>query len=183
MALLTEESVPAEFKSACGCITIHGLMASFLASDHPQLTDYKTWTETWPSMEDFEQSMPMLWSKKFHTRVGRSGINSILPPAIRSSNTSMAPLDENMTSSLLYKQEANFDRDLAAIQNVSPRIDVEWYRYCWLIVNTRTFYYELPGLIEKRLNKDCMVMCPFLDLFNHADEGVSGDNFGVYESG
>lgn len=74
---------------------------------------------------------------------------------------------------LLAKQETKFQKDLEIVQQTDPDISVDWYKYCWLIVNTRSFYYELPGLKEQRPKRDCLVMCPFVDLFNHADEGVS----------
>jgi hypothetical protein len=53
--------------------------------------------------------------------------------------------------------------------------------YTWLIVNTRTFYWDYPDLpnshprLPKRRPKltadDCYCMCPFMDYFNHSDVG------------
>ena len=56
-----------------------------------------------------------------------------------------------------------------------------------MIVNTRCFYWDYPDLPPSRLPKkrqsltadDCYAMCPFLDYFNHADEGVRRDSFPV----
>ena len=78
-----------------------------------------------------------------------------------------------MSRGLLHEQEVKFDKDLVAMQKAFLDIDVDWYQYCWLVVNTRSFYYELPGLKSKRPKEDCMVMCPVIDLFNHGDQGVS----------
>lgn len=47
--------------------------------------------------------------------------------------------------------------------------------YYWLLVNTRTFYHERPGMKKaKTAREDRMALCPFADYFNHADadEGV-----------
>ena len=73
----------------------------------------------------------------------------------------------------MYLEEARFGKDFVVVQKAYPSIEVGLYKYCWLVVNTRTFYYELPGLKGQRPKGDCMVMCPFADLFNHADQGVS----------
>ena len=103
---------------------------------------------------------------------------SILPPAIGCgawAHPSLTMFREAMSPGLLKKQETKFDRDFATVQRLFPNIDVDLYEYCWLIVNTRSFYYELPGLKEKRSKEDCLVLCPFADLFNHADGGVSNE--------
>ena len=101
---------------------------------------------------------------------------SLLPPAIGFDVWAHPSLDSfhgDMSRGLLQKQEVKFGKDLIAMQKAFPHTNVEWYQYCWLIVNTRTFYYELPRLKSIRPSEDCMVMCPYIDLFNHADQGVS----------
>ena len=70
-------------------------------------------------------------------------------------------------------EKSRFQKDLEIVQQVLPSISLKLYRYCWLIVNTRSFFYEVPRLKGKRSRRDCLAMCPFADLFNHADEGVS----------
>ena len=101
---------------------------------------------------------------------------SLLPPVIGCgvwADPSLDSFHEDMSRGSLHEQEGKFGRDLVAMRKAFPDIDVDWYQYCWLVVNTRTFYYELPGLKSKRPKEDRMVMCPFIDLFNHADQGVS----------
>lgn len=42
------------------------------------------------------------------------------------------------------------------------------------IVNTRSLFYKLDTQDYKELSKeDCMALCPFIDYFNHSDDGVS----------
>lgn len=64
----------------------------------------------------------------------------------------------------------------------------ELFTYYWLIVNTRTFYWDYSTISTKRKGKpgkklvgdDCMTLCPFADYFNHADGGVSGHASSVF---
>jgi hypothetical protein len=62
----------------------------------------------------------------------------------------------------------------------------ERYRYFWIVVNSRCFYWEYAKVVnkaggvvgpwrKKRRVQDpneCMALCPVADYFNHADEGV-----------
>ena len=41
----------------------------------------------------------------------------------------------------------------------------------WAVVNTRTLFYK-PASYQDALREDCMCLCPFIDYFNHSDEGV-----------
>ena len=77
-------------------------------------------------------------------------------------------------SSLLAKQEAKLQRDWETVQKAYPGAKFEEYRYYWLLVNTRCFYYDIPLRLEPRDHEDKMILCPWLDYLNHADEGVSG---------
>ena len=179
-ALLTERSIPATFRRDYTEITIHGLLAAFLASGHPQLEQYQPWAATWPTPSDLQECMPMLWPAKIRMRadvqLSPTKSCSLMPPAMGCgawAHPSLMVFRDSFAPGLLAKQETNFRRDLEIVRQTNPAISIEWYKYCWLIVNTRSFYYELPGLKEKRPKKDCLVMCPFVDLFNHAGEGVS----------
>ncbi|CAF9931011.1 MAG: hypothetical protein HETSPECPRED_007771 [Heterodermia speciosa] len=152
--LLTEDSLPANLKSKFENLSIHGLLASFLASDYPQLKQYKEWAATWPTPNDFRECMPMLWPQSLRTRmhVRDSGkyACSMLPPAIGCgdwAHHSLVMFREAVGPGLLRKQEIKFQKDLETVQQVLPGISLESYR------------------------KDCLAMCPFADLFNHADEG------------
>ena len=56
------------------------------------------------------------------------------------------------------------------------------YTYFWLIVNTRSFYFEIPGCDVVQKYDDRMVFCPFADYFNHNDHGVSLLYWFVFEA-
>ena len=184
-ALLTEESIPREFKKKLGGITVHGLLASFLAIGGAATESYAPWQATWPSMADFRACMPILWPEKLRTRLdvdahGYENICSLLAPAIgngRWAHDSLAGFGERMSRGLLHQQEEKFRRDWETVERVFSEADRDTYLYCWLVVNTRSFYFELPGLKETRPKEDHMVLCPFVDYFNHADHGVSGVEF------
>jgi hypothetical protein len=82
---------------------------------------------------------------------------------------------------LLTAQRSNLERDYVNIHAIHPSISRHLFTYTWLIVNTRTFYWEYPDLpnAHPRLPKkrpqltsdDCYAMCPFMDYFNHSDKG------------
>ncbi len=71
-------------------------------------------------------------------------------------------------------------KDWAIVSKTFPNSTLEKYTYHWLIINTRSFYYELLGAKIQPARKDRMVLCPFVDYFNHADHGcnVSFDQTG-----
>ena len=87
----------------------------------------------------------------------------------------------NAATTLLTKQRSNLEKDWNDLRIHIPSITQELYTYTWLIVNTRTFYWDYPDLpnshprLPKRRAKltadDCYCMCPFIDYFNHSDVG------------
>lgn len=187
-ALLTVDSVPTSFKCRHDGITVHGLLASFLAfGSSEELDRYRLWMATWPSPGDFEESTPIMWSSTTSNFVESSnkdeGYGSLghdfcpLPPDIsgqwNTSNLHIVPSTAN--SGLLAKQKTRFEKDWAKVASAIPDADRERYMYYWLLVNTRTFYHEAPAKDKKKTAKeDRMALCPFADSFNHADvdEGV-----------
>jgi hypothetical protein len=82
---------------------------------------------------------------------------------------------------LLTNQRSNLEKDWNDVRKHITSVSEDLYTYTWLIVNTRTFYWEYPDLpnshprLPKRRNKlasnDCYAMCPFMDYFNHSDVG------------
>ena len=92
-ALLTINTIPEDFKRLHQGISVHGLLASFLAFGVPDPSFYSPWKSSWPSMKDLEESMPILWPNSMrepinndgypHYTIGQSQNSSfILPPAI-----------------------------------------------------------------------------------------------------
>lgn len=139
--------------------TVHGKLAASLAlwySD-PAHDEYTLWQAVWPTEEDFRATMPIYYNKR---------LQDLLPIA---------------ASTLLKNQLTKLDKDWADFKPHLPSISNDLYTYTWLIVNTRTFYWNYPDLpnshprLPKRKNKltgdDCYAMCPFMDYFNHSDIG------------
>jgi hypothetical protein len=101
--------------------------------------------------------MPIFYSKELH---------DLLPHA---------------ATRILANQRTNLERDWNSLHIHLPAISKDLFTYTWLIVNTRTFYWEYPDmpnshphLPKKRTQltaDDCYAMCPFMDYFNHSDIG------------
>ena len=183
-ALLTVNSIPKRFRALHEGITVHGLLASFLAFGGSKSSYYGPWAATWPSMNELRESMPILWSCKLNQMLGSDGKSSainryhevsplVLPPAIGGRWQYVSPLSRvSEDVGLLNQQARKFIADWNIVSRVFVDRDWEDYAYCWLLVNTRSFYFELPDA-SNTLQADRMVMCPFVDYFNHNDHGVS----------
>ncbi len=181
--LLTIDSVPASLRDLHEGISVHGLLASFLAFGDPEdLHPYDPWTATWPSLQDLEQSMPILWPTTMTEATSSScqlnGRNSSrhgycpLPPDIsgRWHKVTSENSPATLNSGLLAKQKRKFEKDWAKVLPAVHNADREKYLYYWILVNTRTFYHERPGMRKvKTPREDRMALCPFADYFNHAD--------------
>lgn len=197
-ALLTAQMIPEDFRSKHQGITIHGLLASFLAfSDEPDtVARYEPWRNVWPSFADFKESMPILWPEKIKAFYPDSDIRDYprpgllaLPPAIGgvwADESIRYPLPRGSAvpgnrcvreSSLLGKQEQKLRHDFTIVKSAIPTAELEKYTYSWLIVNTRTFYFVAPGMETPSNPDDYMALCPFADYFNHASSGVGPKPF------
>lgn len=132
-------------------------------------------------MADFQECMPILWHENWQNlcevdRKDSRNIRSLLPPAIRNgcwAHPSVSKFRDQMCEGLLDAQEKKFQKDFDTVRNVFPSRARDTYLYYWLVVNTRSFYFELPGAKATKPKEDHMVLCPFADFFNHADHGVS----------
>ncbi|CAO2657753.1 Nn.00g038790.m01.CDS01 [Neocucurbitaria sp. VM-36] len=146
--------------------TVHGRLAASLAlwyTGTPSPTDYTPWQSVWPTPSDFHSTMPLYYPPS---------LRSLLPPP---------------ATPLLTTQLANLEKDWSDLSPHLPpssTITKDVYTYTWLIVNTRTFYWDYPDLPNshprlprKRRGEltanDCYAMCPFMDYFNHSDEGCT----------
>jgi len=96
---------------------------------------------------------------------------------------------------LLAKQKKKMNGDLEAVREyhhkrvemLSPDENTfsDIYRYAWMLVNSRSFYWDYPAAQPERKQSrgkqkpkslpvnDCMTLCPFMDYFNHSNGGVS----------
>ena len=84
---------------------------------------------------------------------------------------------------LLTAQISTFNSDVSAAQELLPGVDFssravrERFTWAWCIVNTRCFYFSprqaQASNVTTRDDDDdeAMVLCPFIDLFNHAEAG------------
>lgn len=81
--------------------------------------------------------------------------------------------EESEGEGLLYDQEKKFRRDWRFVSRVFPGRKLEEYRCGWLLVNTRSLYCDGLGGNRFSTSEERMVLCPFVDLFNHDDHGVS----------
>ncbi|KAL8954011.1 MAG: hypothetical protein Q9222_000172 [Ikaeria aurantiellina] len=72
---------------------------------------------------------------------------------------------------LLQAQRQRVRADWRIASAIRPETMFERYLYFWFIVNTRSFYYEKPGVKKHPPRLDRIAMCPYLDLFNHSVSG------------
>lgn len=172
--MLTPESIPQAFKDQFGDkISVHGLMAAFLCcGDSQDVSKYAAWWAAWPSLEDFEENMPMLWPEHLKEQLHRETpstrtITEYPPPPEAKSRSSM--------SGPLVHQEKKLEKCFQTVKSVFPDTDRMRYCYYWLIVNTRSFYHIPSGKDIPKEKNDALALCPYADYFNHTDVGnVSG---------
>ena len=182
---MTINTIPDNFRKLHRGITVHGLLASFLAFGGPDTTRYSRWKKSWPSMQEFQDSMPILWPSFTREPLDNEGnpdctiglredLAFILPPAIagRRAHYQMREFWKNRDTAPLYRQEEKLKADWQMVSKVFPGRTLPEYTYYWLIVNTRSFYFEVSGEAARN-HDDRMVLCPFIDYFNHSDHGVS----------
>jgi hypothetical protein len=136
--------------------TVHGLVAAALTLQHKAVDKrYTPWEEVWPPICELVVSMPMLWCEAWQ---------DLLPQP---------------SKDYLAKQKAKFDKDWKKSKDVIKGDAFYLFRYYWLVVNTRCFYWEhnewpprKPGKRKRNLTaEDNMALAPFVDYFNHANEG------------
>lgn len=185
--LLTIKKIPESFRKIHRGITVHGLLASFLAFGGPNTSCYSRWKNSWPSMQDFQKSMPILWPSFMREPLDKDGNPHyiiglreedpafVIPPAIagRWAHYRMREFWKIRDTAPMYRQEKKLKADWEIVSKVFPDQTLPEYTYYWLIVNTRSFYFELSGREAAQNHDDRMVLCPFVDYFNHNDHGVS----------
>lgn len=120
--------------------------------------------ETWPRSADFD-SFPMCWDNRCRS-------STILPPGMIGGRWGSRE-EEFEGEGLLCDQEKKFRRDWQVVSRIFPGSKMEDYRYGWLLVNTRSLYCDGIGGKRFKSREERMVLCPFVDLFNHDDHGVS----------
>lgn len=121
---------------------IHGLLAADLTLDQSRAP----WRALLPTYSDLEASVPFLWPAE---------LQELLPSAARS---------------LLAKQQAKFGQHWETFHASFPATPRGAFLHAWLLVNTRTFYYETPETMLYPW-EDRLALLPVADLFNHGEAG------------
>ncbi|RAH75529.1 uncharacterized protein BO66DRAFT_310466 [Aspergillus aculeatinus CBS 121060] len=189
-AMLTPSRIPTSFSSRFPDGTpTHAVYAAYLTNGDPaDLEPYTLWRRTWPTRADFEASMPILWPASFRhpTKAEHSSSSSSsalpksdapalpLPPSISGQWTTIPPQPcahdyETTHQNLLAQQGQRLRRDWDMVAAVFPNTDWDQFSYHWLIVNTRSFFYLVPGQEPPEDRNDAMALLPFADYFNHSD--------------
>jgi hypothetical protein len=118
-----------------------------------------------------------------------TGLWATVAPDPRITGSEMRPTTrETDGKPLLPSQHAKFNLDLVAVQHLRPDLDfseksvLDRFTWAWCIVNTRCFYYVAPGTEPPADSDEAMLLCPGIDLFNHASHGceVTYDNEGFW---
>ena len=120
--------------------------------------------------------MPILWPEELFIGLPNTDFEPS-PPAI---GGRWATIDVPRSPGLphpgiLHQQKRKLQADWQKVKALLLQTDEETYTYFWLIVNTRSFYYVRPGIKIKPPRDNCMALCPFIDYFNHADQGCIVD--------
>jgi hypothetical protein len=140
--------------------TVYGTVAAALTLEHEKPDRwYAPWQATWPSPTELETIMPLCWS------------------------TSEQDWLPHSAKTILKRQQEKFDNDVNMTRSRLEHIEawLELYKYYWLIVNTRCFFWDffkkaanLRRRGKKLARDECLALVPWGDYFNHEDTGVSG---------
>lgn len=183
-AFITIETIPHAFRNLHPNISVHGLLASFFAFGRKSKDQYSPWTNMWPSPQNLNDTMPLMWLRNLPTPNGSiqspestSTTKSFLPfpPAIDGLWSFAIPSNSETRENLglLHAQKERFEKDWTVVSASLPGASIDKYTYYWLIINTRSCYFEKPKTKVHLNRRDRMMLCPYIDMFNHADQGVS----------
>lgn len=189
--IFTIDDVPLDFKLRfADSATVQTVMAAFLTlGTQEQLAKFQLWFKTWPTRQDFQDSLPLLWPRELgggtwpdsvtaeDTAVDVHQSPGLLPPCISSLWTSVkkAPRFKNYESEhqgLKPAQERRLGQAWADVNFAFPETDWKSFSYYWLILNTRSFYWVRPDQEPPENRNDAMALLPFADYFNHSDVEV-----------
>ena len=168
---------------------MQAIMAAHLThGSEEELAKYNLWFKAWPSRQDFEDSLPMLWPRELgglqwpdsEINADASGpvsAPSLLTPCISGSWNSIekGPRTKKYESehqNLVAQQEQRIRKAWVDVVSVLPETDWRSFSYHWLILNTRSFYWVGPGQEPPEDRNDAMALLPFADYFNHSDVEV-----------
>lgn len=181
--ILTVEDIPASFKGKFPEGTaVQAILAAFLThGSEEHLEKYRLWFEAWPTRQDFEDSLPMLWPTELGglkwpdspANASSPQANFLTPCISGGWNTISKRTDtkkyESEHQNLIAQQERRLRKAWMDVVSVLPDTDWKTFSYYWLILNTRSFYWVGPGQDPPADRNDAMALLPFADYFNHSD--------------
>ncbi|CAG8245120.1 unnamed protein product [Penicillium salamii] len=181
--MVTVDDIPTSFTEKLPeDIAVQALLAGYLTHGDPeQLKRYDAWRKSWPSRQDFEDSMPILWPTALggpQWPMSKDTLNSdqpsLLPPSISGLWPSLKPGPKTRKYTMDYQdilaeQAQRLRKAWTDITSAYPETNWEDFSYHWLIVNTRSFYWVGEGKETPEDPNDAMGLVPFADYFNHAD--------------
>lgn len=191
--ILTMDKIPSSFKNQFpeGTAVQTILAAYFTHGSDEELAEYDLWRKAWPTRQDFEDSLPILWPKVLgglpwpdseagDQENGSTNQPNFLPPCISGTWNSIdkgSPFKkyESEHRNLLLGQELRLRKAWADVTAALPDTDWRSFSYHWLILNTRSFYWVGAGQEPPEDRNDAMAMLPFADYFNHSDVEVRLD--------
>ncbi|KAL4805491.1 hypothetical protein BDV18DRAFT_20195 [Aspergillus unguis] len=168
-AMLTVEAIPPSFLSKFPEETpVHALLAAYLCYGDPKdLEPYSHWRKTWPTWKDFAECMPLLWPEIFRNQFLPPSISGAYNMAVKRGKTHIKY--DTPHQNLLEQQVQRLTKAWEIVSSVFPDSPQAPFNYYWLIVNTRSFHYLMPGQDPPEDRNDAMAMVPFADYFNHSD--------------
>lgn len=183
------DKIPAEFRDQFPEDTrVQAIIAAYLTcGSEEELSPYKLWFKTWPTRQDFEDSMPLMWPRSLGglswpdgaaTDESATPCTNFLPPSISGSWNSIekgVPVKEYEADhqNLVEGQGQRLRKAWDDVVSAIPNIDWRSFSYHWLILNTRSFYWVAPDQEPPEDRNDAMALLPFADYFNHSDVEVS----------
>lgn len=184
------EKIPSSFKDQFpeGTAVQTILAAYFTHGSEEELADYELWRKAWPTRQDFEDSLPLLWPRVLgglpwpDSEVdgqdnGSTSQSNFLTPCISGRWNSVDKGNpfkqyESEHRNLLLGQEVRLGKAWTDVTTALPDTDWRSFSYHWLILNTRSFYWVGEGQEPPEDRNDAMAMLPFADYFNHSDVEV-----------
>ncbi|KJF60315.1 uncharacterized protein CIMG_00433 [Coccidioides immitis RS] len=187
-SLLTLDKIPSTFREKFqGDTPVQGIFAAYLACDDDARSRYAPWRATWPTMRDFEDSIPLLWPKYLigtpgdelkgqgeTTGRGQEVFPSLLPPSISGHfnlSNRVGRFSGDYTpdhQNLLENQRSRFRKAFSRVKLACPGINLEIFTYYWFATHTRCFFYVAKDSEVPEDRNDAMALCPFADYFNHS---------------
>lgn len=185
--ILTVDKVPTSFKKQFAEGTaVQAIIAAYLThGSEEELSKFALWRKAWPTRQDFEDSLPMLWPTVLggltwpdtDTASSTTPISNILPPCISGqwlalqTGTKIKKY-ETEHQNLIAGQQHRLGKAWADVTAALPETDWKSFSYHWLILNTRSFYWVSPNQDPPEDRNDAMALLPFADYFNHSDVEV-----------